>query len=230
MKEEEIKLNDWERIFLGEVPPEFFIEVIIRMTFLYLLLIFSMRLLGHRMASQLSRNEIAALVSLAAAIGVPILAPDRGLVPALVIALVVVTISKLLALGSYKSQKVESVVQGKLDTLVKDAVLNIPAMTKTRITRERIMAQLRSEKIKHLGEVQRLYLEANGNFTLVRTDQPKPGLTVLPETDPSFIRELKPNGVLVCYACGLSNQSSNKGEECPNCKNNKWVVSVEVPS
>src|SRR5687767_14213450 len=104
MKEEQIQLNDWKRMFLGEVPPEFLIEVIIRMAFLYLLLIFAMRLLGHRMASQLSRNELAALVSLAAAIGVPILAPDRGLLPALVIALVVVAISRLLAWGSYKNQ------------------------------------------------------------------------------------------------------------------------------
>jgi uncharacterized membrane protein YcaP (DUF421 family) len=67
MKPEEINLDDWSRILIGEVPAEFFIEVLIRMTFFYLFLLVSMRLIGKRMNSQLTRNELAALVSLAAA-------------------------------------------------------------------------------------------------------------------------------------------------------------------
>jgi uncharacterized membrane protein YcaP (DUF421 family) len=228
MKPEELKIDDWSRIFVGEVPPEFFLEVIIRVTFLYFLLILSMRLLGKRMSSQLTRNELAALVSLAAAIGVPILSPDRGLLPAIVIALVVVLISRLNAILASKSEKTESIILGKLDALIKDAVIDPQAMRRTRITRERIMSQLRAEKVFHLGEVQRLYMEANGNFTLIKSTKPAPGLPVLPEQDQEFLKQLKPNGILVCHICGMRNKTDNKHETCPNCKNAQWVVAVET--
>lgn len=52
-----------ERLLIGEkIPWIFLIEVIIRILFLYILIIVSMRLMGRRMASTLSRNETAALV------------------------------------------------------------------------------------------------------------------------------------------------------------------------
>jgi len=229
MDAEAIKLNDWLRMFIGEVPPAFFIEVVLRMIFVYLLLLFSMRLLGKRMASQLTRNELAALVSLAGAMGVPLLAPDRGLLPPVLVAVVVVSLSRLLAFLSFKNQKTEGVIHGKIDILVNDSVMNVERMMATRITRERIMAQLRSEKIMHLGEVQKLFIEANGNFTLIRTDKPKPGLAVLPDRDEAFINDLKPNGIMVCHACGMRNDSGNTSKECPNCRQMDWVISVERP-
>ena len=48
MNKEDIKLSDWGRIFLGDVPPEFIIEVIVRMIFIYVILVVSLRLLGKR--------------------------------------------------------------------------------------------------------------------------------------------------------------------------------------
>jgi len=81
MKPEEIHLKDWLRILIGEEPISFLLELIIRAAVVYLVLMLSMRLMGKRMSSQLSRNELATLVSLAAAVGVPMMAPDRGLLP-----------------------------------------------------------------------------------------------------------------------------------------------------
>jgi uncharacterized membrane protein YcaP (DUF421 family) len=180
------------------------------------------------MASQLTRNELAAIVSLAAAIGVPILAPDRGLLPAIVITFVVVGISRLISLSSARNLKIENVTQGKMDTLVKDSVFNTEAMERTRITRERIMAHLRAEQILQLGEVERLYLEANGNFTTIRHKNPKPGLPVIPEKDKAFFKELqsKSDGILVCGECGYQNPGGAKDLSCPNCESKEWVAAI----
>jgi uncharacterized membrane protein YcaP (DUF421 family) len=227
MKPEEIKITDFMRIFVGDVPAVFYIEILIRVAVVYLILTVSMRLLGKRMASQLTRNELAALVSLAAAIGVPILAPDRGLLPAVVIAGIVVATSRLLTSLSSKNEKTEKVVQGEVDTLVKDAVLDQEAMIRIRVSKERIMAQLRSQKIFHLGEVQRLYMEGNGEFTLIKNDKPAPGLAVLPKTDEAFLKELKYNGVYVCENCGLHKEKNSKQNICKNCQNEKWTIAVE---
>ncbi|UOQ71833.1 hypothetical protein [Hymenobacter cellulosilyticus] len=81
MKPEEIHLTDYMRIILGQVPWSFLLEVAIRAIFLYILIVVSMRLMGKRMSSQLSRHELAAISSIAAAIGVPIQAPIGACCP-----------------------------------------------------------------------------------------------------------------------------------------------------
>lgn len=97
MKKDAIHLADWQRILFGEVPGSFYIEILIRAFVVYLILVVSMRLMGRRMSSQLSRNEMAAMVSMAAAIGVPIPDASRGLLPAVIIALVVVCTQRLVS-------------------------------------------------------------------------------------------------------------------------------------
>jgi uncharacterized membrane protein YcaP (DUF421 family) len=217
---------DWQRIFLGEVPASFYAEILLRMAVVYIILMVSMRSLGKRMAAQLTRNETAAMVSLAAAIGVPILSPERGLLPPVIIAVIVICLSRFIASIAARNEKIETMTQGKIDTLVKDAVMDVAVMTRTRITRERIMAQLRKDQVKHLGEVKRLYLEANGNFTIIKSDKPKPGLPVIPENDIAFLAELKSQETLVCDVCGNENKSQSRSEVCFNCSHTQWIMAV----
>jgi uncharacterized membrane protein YcaP (DUF421 family) len=226
MKPEDFKMWDWQRILIGEVPAEFMIEAILRVTIVYIILIVSMRLLGKRMSSQMSRNELAALVSLAAGIGVPILAPDRGLVPAIITAIVVVAISRILAKLTAKDPKLEAIAHDEIDTLVADSTINVKAMVKTRIPKERMLAELRTASIKHLGEVERLYMEANGTFTIIKKDKPTPGLPVIPAIDSEFLTEFKPSDVHVCHFCGKEKDTDNPNEKCSNCQNGEWVRAV----
>src|SRR3978361_131613 len=101
MKPEEIKITDWMRILFGEVPGSFYLEVFIRALFVYLFLMGAMRLLGKRMSSTLGRNEMVAMVTLAATIGIPLQTPDRGLLPALMIGVIVVLIGRWIALKAF---------------------------------------------------------------------------------------------------------------------------------
>src|SRR3954471_17438353 len=123
MKPDEIKLSDWTRIFFGQVPPEFYIELVIRTFFIYALLMVSMRLMGNRMSGQLSRLDLAAMVALASAIGVPILSPSNGILPAFIIAFIVVGISRVIAKLSFKNQHIEEVTQDDIDVLIEESVM-----------------------------------------------------------------------------------------------------------
>lgn len=226
MREYQIHIDDLQRIFIGEANLEFYIEVIIRTIIIYLLLIVSMRLLGQRMASQLSRIEMAAMVSLAAAIGVPLQTPERGLLPAVIIAIVVVCVARLISYYSSRNQKFEDLSQDHLDILLEDSVLNIPIMKRTRVTRERLFAQLRSEGITNLGAVKRVYFEANGAFSLIRNTDPKPGLCILPDWDSDFIDELERREELFCLNCGNQKDNQQGEEECPRCGESTWKNGV----
>ncbi|AKD57125.1 DUF421 domain-containing protein [Spirosoma radiotolerans] len=229
MKKDAIHLADWQRIFLGEVPGSFYVEILIRAAVVYLILVVSMRLMGRRMSSQLSRNEMAAMVSMAAAIGVPILDASRGLLPAVIIALVVVSTQRLVSYWASRNETFEGISQDINSTLVENAVIQLKAMKEARMTRELLFAQLRSSGLIHLGHVKRLYIEANGEFTLIKEPEPKPGLSLLPEWDTDFIDEQeKAPEHCVCYHCGNPQPASGReADACARCGHQEWVPALK---
>jgi uncharacterized membrane protein YcaP (DUF421 family) len=186
---------------------------------LYILLLVCMRVLGKRMSAQLSRNEVTALVSLAAAIGVPMLASDRGILPSLIIAIVVVLVSKLIGRLSYDRPWFQKQIIGEPTILAEDGILNINSMHNTKIPRERVMAQLRNNGIVHLGEVKRLYIEPSGDFSVVKETDPKPGLLVLPSTDKEFVQK-RTHTVkgTICLQCGATQQQEHKESAVDSCE------------
>jgi uncharacterized membrane protein YcaP (DUF421 family) len=227
MKEYEIKFSDIQRILIGEVPLHFYIEVILRVALIYVILMVSMRLMGKRMSTQLSRNEMAAVVSLAAAVGIPLMNPDRGLLPALVIAAVIIVYQIAIARKAAENKRFESLSQDEYSILVRDGVLDTAAMLQTRISRDRVLSQLRSEGIVHLGMVKRLYFEAGGSFSILQNPKPTPGLSVLPEWDKQFYQNWQVQTDLqVCENCGGLKPSVPENTTCINCRRKKWVSAV----
>lgn len=224
----DFKLFDLLRMFLGDVPWAFLLEALIRVTFIYLVLVGAMRLMGKRMGQQLSRNELAAMVSLAAAGGVAVLAPDRGLLPPLVVAFILVLGQRLIARATFRNSRFEELTQGDIGIMVQDGHLQLNDMEKAVLSQERVFAKLRSQGIQHLGQVKRLYMEANGSFTLIEQDPPLPGLTLLPNWDQEFLQE-QPHvpGTFACTNCGtLTEAPQPPTHECPRCHYNKWLPAV----
>ena len=230
MKKEDIKIDDWLRILFGDAPPEFLIEAVLHILFIYILLVVSMRLMGRRMEAMLTRNELIAMVSLAAAIGVPMLSPDRGLLPAVVIAFVVIGMQRLLAWFTTQNAKNELVLIGDLATLIINGHFQTSEMQKNRITRERLLSQLRANGIVNLATVERAYMETNGKFTILTfiDKAERKGLCVLPEFDDDYRKEFKftPNAQ-ACKSCGYVmevNQFNKKN--CNSCGANDWEQAI----
>jgi uncharacterized membrane protein YcaP (DUF421 family) len=195
--------------------------LIIRTLFVYLVITFGLRYMGKRISSELSRSELAALSTLAAATGLVILAPDRGLIPPLIVIAVIIGIKRWMQKKNIRSEKFEFLSEGHLTTLVYDGVLQLKPMQDSRISKEQLFAQLREQEIIHLGMVKRLYHEANGSFTVIKSENAFPGLPVIPEWDHDFLNEHeRSNESTVCTRCGKKREAGE--EKCANCKNEKW--------
>ena len=223
-------LTDYLRILMGDVPWSFLLEASLRLVILYIILLAGLRLMGKRMAGQFSRTELAALVALAAGIGIPILSPDRGLVEALVIAAVVVACQQLLARWAARRPAVEHLVQGSLIAVASDGVLQLDAMAYAVLSQERLFAQLRGESLEHLGQVRRLYMEANGTFSLVEAAEPRPGLSLIPGWDKDF-RGAQPvaAGQFACRECGQVQAAPQApATPCPQCAACSWEPAVQA--
>lgn len=228
MKPEEIHLYDTTRILFGDVPYEYFIEALIRILFTFTILIISLRLMGRRMAAMLDMHELSGLVALAAAIGVPLGSPDRGLLPTAIIATIVICMQRLIFSVGFKNKKIELLLHGDMSLLIEDGAINLRNLKKTLISRNRIYAQLRSFGIKNMGEVQRLYIENNGAFTLMKNDGRSPGLSIIPKYDKEFEQsEMKHiKDTCSCTICGYTQKLNEGLEKCNNCGNNDWEQAV----
>lgn len=217
---------DIQRLLQGEVPWEFYVELIIRAVAVYLILIVALRLMGKRMSRMFTRNELAAVATLAAAIGIPLQSPDRGIIPGVLIAGIVIVAQRWVAQRATKSQRFERTTQGRISTLVQDGCLQIKDLNECNLSRERVFSQLRGTDITHLGQVKRLYLEASGSFTLIKNQQPASGLCILPEWDMDFISEQQPDhNIKVCSHCGNGQQQKDTAT-CANCKNETWLQAI----
>lgn len=234
MDKEPIQIDEWGRIFLGDVPPEFMLEVVVRMTLIYIILVVSLRLLGRRMESMLSRGEMVTLVTLGASVGVGIHTPERGLLPSITVILIIISLQGLQAWLTSRNSNAERLLLDQISTLIEDSRLNIRKMKKCRITRERLFAAIRSKGIINLGNVQRVYFESKGVFSIItfEDEQDRPGLCILPEEDEDFRTEITyDERYQSCKSCGHTISRDNQSDvQCAHCNAREWEPAVKVYS
>ena len=222
MKKEDIHLDDLYRIINGEIPLIFYIELILRTLFVYVVLTVGMKYLGKRQSSQLSRSELGATSTLAAATGLVLLAPERGLLPPVIIVLMLILAQRFIHKQSMRSRKLEQLAEGSMSILVIEGVMQLDAMKDARISREQLFAELRGSGITQLGEVKRLQLEANGEFSLIQMPEPVPGLSTIPLWDKDYWGTGEMGNDTVCDNCGHKLQGTTP---CPSCGNKTGVQS-----
>jgi len=219
---------DWHRILLGDTQWSFMIEVVLRTGVIYLLLLMMMRMMGRRVAAQLSISELAVMITLGAAIGVPLQTPEKGILPAAVLLLTALIFQRGLSFLSFKRRSVEVVTQGDSTILVKDGRLVIDNMVKASLSPERIHSELRAQNIQHLGEVRRVYLESSGHFSLIKYRTPHYGLWLLPTPDDEMSERIQVNSHYACSRCGHVTECNPAPEdqECDCGGNKEWLPAV----
>lgn len=227
MKKEEIHLDDWHRILLGQAPLEFLLEAILRTLVVYLVLVLALRLLGKRMNAQLSVAELSVMIMLGGIVSVPMQIPDRGILHGALVLGCLVGMYRGINWLAFKYKRVEYFTQGDLEIVVADGVLDMEALARTKLSRPQLFANLRAANIEHLGQVKRAYLEAGGDFSIYEQEPPRPGLSVLPSKD-AALRQAEPTDAAVqaCQQCGHPEPTGRQPARCPRCGHNQWAAAV----
>ena len=216
------------RWLLGLQPPWFLIEVLGRTVLIYLALQVVLRLMGRRVASQMTAAELGVIVTIAAAIGVPMQVPDRGLLPAFIILLLALIFQRLQGIWHFRSEQAEKISTGEVVTVIQDGRILIDSLRRMVLSRERVFAVLREKGIEHLGEVQRGYVEVTGDFSLYKFRKPVAGLSILPMYDDKMRSNLRVSQELfTCGHCGAIEATKQKPTwECVHCDHNEWVKPI----
>lgn len=174
---------DWQRIFIGEEPPLFFLEIVFRVVLIYTFAVVVLRYMGKRGQRQLSPFELILIIALGSATGDSMLYPEVPIFYAWLIILTMVSLNYFLSRLQFRYKGVNTFLEGVPRLLVKDGKILEENLAKEHLRREELFALLREKEIDNTGEVQYIFLEQTGHVGLFRRkegDRPK-GETTLPD-------------------------------------------------
>lgn len=226
MEKDKIIFTDWHRWLFGPTPAVFMLEVLLRTVIVYLVLLVILRLMGKRMGGQLTISELAVMLSLGAIISLPMQAQEKGVLQGVLVLLCALTFQRGINLLGFKSRQAETLLQGRESLLVKDGVINYTKMQDTKISNQQLFATLRSRNIYNLGEVERVYLEASGLFSIYKFKQPVPGLSLLPAADEGAPEIQHIYQRPVCEHCGQMENEKADPLTCSNCNGDQFTNAV----
>ncbi|WP_166027650.1 DUF421 domain-containing protein [Streptomyces chilikensis] len=167
-------MPDWNALFVPSVPP---LELFLRGTVSFLVLLAMMRVVGQRESGGLGISDILVVVLVAGAMG-PSLEGDSSAVPdGLLVAATIVFWSLVIDAVAYRWPSLARVLKARPRPLVEDGRLNRGAMRRELMTEQEVEAQLRLHGLEDLSDIRRAYLEPNGMISIIRrsggeTDEP----------------------------------------------------------
>ena len=228
--DEAIQALDWHRMFLGDEPPLFLLEIAVRSAIIYVYTLALLRWLGSRTIGQLSTIEFLLVIALGSAVGDAMFYPDVPLAHALLVITIVVVANKALDKTIAKSATAERVIDGVPVEVVRDGVVNSEFLDHSDLSQGELFQQLRQSGVMQLGEVARAYLETNGTLTVIRAKKIAPGLPIVPPWELEEPRKASSDdseGDVVCRYCG--NHAIAEDSRCSNCDHDVWVEAVVSP-
>jgi uncharacterized membrane protein YcaP (DUF421 family) len=143
---------------------------IIRATVAYWVLLFVLRLLGRRAASQLSPFELIVMFLLGGMSIQSIVSDDRSLFTALVGILTIALNHFLVSATKQRFVTFQKLVDGTPIVVVQDGVVDTRLLHGLRMVEQDIMAAARQKNMTSLNEVRLAIVERDGDITLFKRE------------------------------------------------------------
>lgn len=146
----------------------------IRTIVLYLILIFSVRLMGKRQIGEMEPAEFVVTMLIANLASIPMQDSGIPLLSGLLPILTVLGIQLLLAVACLHSVRFRRLLCGKPVILIGEGKILYPNLRRARITLDELTEHLRENNILDLGKVQFAILETNGQVSVFPYPQYRP--------------------------------------------------------
>jgi len=141
-------------------------ELVARALVVYMFLILLLRITGKRQIGQLSPFDLVLLLILSNAVQNSMNAGDNSLVGGLISAVTLVAINYLVGLITFKSKKLEEVIEGRPQLLIHEGKLFEEVMTDAKLTRHELDSTLRQSGYFAIKDVKLAILEPNGTVSV----------------------------------------------------------------
>jgi uncharacterized membrane protein YcaP (DUF421 family) len=152
-------------------------EFVARGVIIYVFLIILLRLTGKRQVGQMAPFDLVLLLVLSNAVQNSMNGGDNSVIGGMISAVTLVLLNWLFGIATYRSKKLEALVEGRPEVLIHNGVLFPKALEEAKLTRHEVMAALRSAGCGTVEEVHAAFLENDGQISViprVKTDGNSP--------------------------------------------------------
>lgn len=229
MQDPVVPFDLW-RMFLGDSPPLFYLEIVVRTAIVYAYALLLIRWVGGRGIAQMSTVEFLLVIALGSAVGDAMFYPEVPLLHAMLVITVVVLINKGLDTLIYRFAAVERLLDGKTADVIRNGVIVISTLRRHKIGKSELFESLREQGFRTLGEVRHAYLETSGRISVFRATPAGPGLSIEPAWDvcPPKVHgpgtAISLGQAMACCGCGsVVHGPDRTPTECPHCNGHAWT-------
>ncbi|RZL34341.1 MAG: DUF421 domain-containing protein, partial [Pedobacter sp.] len=217
--------KDFETILLGDKDWNFIPEIMLRTLIMFLIVLFSLRVLGKRGVKQLSVFELVVIISLGSAAGDPMFYQEVGILAAFSVFFVVVIAYKITSYFVGKSKKVEELLEGSCTCLIEDGKFSVHNFQKESLAQDEFFSELRLKSVSHLGQVKLAIIETSGSVSLFfyKDGEVKMGLPILPSLFDKKSNLILTDGPHACCFCGHVEELTAGKSICKVCNKEEWV-------
>ena len=159
---------DWHRMFVGDEPLLFYLEIVFRVVVIYAYAVLLVRGMGKRGSKALSPLENMVIIALGSAVGDSMFYPEVPITYAALIVTLIVGMSRLTADLQTRHQRVNDFLDGKPVLVMERGRFLADAASKTRIREDEYLGRLRIMGIEDTGEVKAAWLERSGDLSVFR--------------------------------------------------------------
>jgi uncharacterized membrane protein YcaP (DUF421 family) len=158
---------EWQELFVFSMP---WAEIIVRGTAIYWFLFLIFRFIIRRDVGSVGIADVLILVMVADASQNAMAGDSKSIADGMLLIATLIFWNVLLDWLSYRNPAFRRLVQPRPLRLVKDGRMIKRNMKKEYITEEEVMQALREEGIDALDQVKAVYLESDGEFSVVKND------------------------------------------------------------
>lgn len=161
------------------------ILLLIRTIFIYVFLLFTMRLMGKRQLGELEVSELVSTLLLSDIASLPITNQELPVIYAVIPILVITTFEVCASLLLTKAPKLKGLLSTRPSMVIRKGRIDHDELLKNRISIDELISELRQKNITDLSDVAYAIIEQNGKMTVIpKTSQAQPTRADLNVTAP----------------------------------------------
>ncbi len=144
-----------------------FLDIALRSSVIYLVVIVGLRLLGKKHVAQLSIIDLVLILLISNAVQNAMVGDDSTLLGGVVAAVVLLLMNYVLTLVQYKFRPADRIFQGTPTLLVHNGFAILPHLAAEKITFEELERVVREHGIDSIREVKSAVMEVDGTISVV---------------------------------------------------------------
>ena len=142
-------------------------EFILRGLIIYVFLIVLLRLTGKRQVGQMAPFDLVLLLVLSNTVQNAMIGGDNSIIGGVISAVTLVAANWLVSLLTYRSKKMEALVEGRPELLIHNGKLFERALAQAKLTRHEMMNALREAGCAAVEDVRAAFLENDGTISVI---------------------------------------------------------------